>query len=146
MAEESIFPFLQPTAAAPAAELPVLRECAWDFVNDVPILRQGVPVVVERAEAVAVWAWNALHTERFLWPCFSPGYGSEIYTLIGQGYQPETKRAEVQRYIEECLLASPYITAVTGMTVAAVGDRLAVAFAIQTVYGEIKMEVETDAG
>lgn len=52
----------------------------------------------------------------------------------------------MQRYIEECLLASPYITAVTGMTVAAVGDRLAVAFAIQTVYGEIKMEVETDAG
>ena len=49
-------------------------------------------------------------------------------------------------YIEECLLASPYITAVTGMTVAAVGDRLAVAFAIQTVYGEIKMEVETDVG
>lgn len=39
MAEESIFPFLQPTAAAPAAELPVLRECAWDFVNDIPILR-----------------------------------------------------------------------------------------------------------
>ena len=51
MAEESIFPFLQPTAAAPAAELPVLRECAWDFAADKPILRQGVPVVVERAEA-----------------------------------------------------------------------------------------------
>ena len=61
MAEESIFPYLQPTAAAPAAGLPVLRECAWDFANDVPILRRGMPVVVERAEAVAVWAWNALH-------------------------------------------------------------------------------------
>lgn len=146
MAEESIFPYLQPTAAAPAAELPVLRECAWDFANDVPILRQGVPVVVERAEAVAVWAWNALHTERFLWPCFSANYGNETYMLIGQGYQAETKRAEVQRYIEECLLACPYITAVTGTTIAVVGDRLTVGFAIQSVYGEVKMEVETDAG
>ena len=146
MAEESIFPFLQPTAAAPAAELPVLRECAWDFAADKPILRQGVPVVVERAEAVAVWAWNALHTERFLWPCFSANYGNETYMLIGQGYQAETKRAEVQRYIEECLLASPYITAVTGTTITVVGDRLTVGFAIQSVYGEVKMEVETDAG
>ena len=110
------------------------------------ILRQGVPVVVERAEAVAVWAWNALHTERFLWPCFSANYGSEIYTLIGQGYQPETKRAEVQRYIEECLLACPYITAVTGMTVTGAGDRLTVSFTIRSIYGDLDMEVETDAG
>lgn len=146
MAEESIFPYLQPTAAAPAAELPVLRECAWDFAADKPILRQGVPVVAERAEAVAVWAWNALHTDRFLWPCFSANYGSEIYTLIGQSYQAETKRAEVQRYIEECLLACPYITAVTGTTITVVGDRLTVGFAIQSVYGEVNMEVETDVG
>lgn len=146
MAEESIFPYLQPTAAAPAAGLPVLRECAWDFANDVPILRRGMPVVVERAEAVAVWAWNALHTERFLWPCFFADYGSEIYTLIGQGYQPETKRAEVQRYIEECLLACPYITAVTGMTVTGAGDRLTVSFTIRSIYGDLDMEVETDAG
>ena len=146
MAEQDIFPFLQPTAATPAAELPVLRECAWDFTNDVPILRGGVPVIVERTDAVAVWAWNALHTERFRWPCFSADYGNETNVLIGQTYQAETKRAEVQRYIEECLLACPYISAVTGMTVAAEGDRLTVIFSIMSIYGEVKMEVEEDAG
>ena len=146
MAEQDIFPFLQPTAATPAPDLPVLRECAWDFVNDEPILRGGVPVIVERADAVAVWAWNALHTERFRWPCFSADYGNETGALIGRSYQAETKHAEVQRYIEECLLASPYISAVTGMMVTAKGDRLTVSFSIMSIYGEVRMEVEEDAG
>ena len=66
--------------------------------------------------------------------------------LIGQTYQAETKRAEVQRYIEECLLACPYISAVTGMTVAAEGDRLTVIFSIMSIYGEVRMEVEEDVG
>ena len=146
MAEQDIFPYLQPTAATPADALPVMRECAWDFVRDAPVLRGGVPVIVLREQAVAVWAWNALHTERFRWPCFSAGYGNEANALIGQSYQPETKRAEVQRYIEECLLACPYISAVTGMTVEAAGDRLTVSFSIISIYGEIKMEVEQDVG
>ncbi len=145
MAEQDIFPYLQPTASAPPAALPVMRECAWDFAADRPVLRGGAPVPVERAEAVAVWAWNALHTERFLWPCFSADYGNETYLLIGQSYQADTKRAEVQRYIEECLLACPYITAVTGVSVAIEGDKLTVGFLIQSVYGEIRMEVDADA-
>ncbi len=144
MAEQDIFPYLQPTAATQAPSLPVLRECAWDFASDTPVLQQGVPVAVERAEAVAVWAWNALHTDRFRWPCFSANYGNEAYLLIGQSYQAETKRAEVRRYIEECLLACPYITAVTGMTVDVVGERLTAGFVIQSVYGAVKMEVPLD--
>ncbi|WNX85795.1 DUF2634 domain-containing protein [Agathobaculum sp. NTUH-O15-33] len=146
MAEQNIFPYLQPTAATAAAELPVMREVAWDFDKDAPILRGGVPVMVEREQAVLVWAWNALHTERFRWACFSPAYGNETPALIGQTYQPETKRAEVQRYIEECLMACPYIKAVSGVTVETAGDMLLVTAGIVSVYGEIKMEVEQIVG
>ena len=82
---EQIFPFLDPQAiTAPVRTLPVAREVKWDFVRDRPIYRGGQPVFVERAEAVAVWAWNALHTERWRWPLFTGNYGSEIDSLIGQ--------------------------------------------------------------
>lgn len=146
MAEQDIFPYLQPTAATAAAELPVMREVAWDFEKDVPLLRGGVPVMVEREQAVRVWAWNALHTERFRWPCFSAAYGNETSTLIGQTYLPETKRAEVQRYIEECLMSNPYIKAVRNMEVTAQDDVLHVEFSASSVYGEVKMEVNEIAG
>ena len=146
MAEQDIFPYLQPTAATPAAALPILKEVAWDFANDVAVLRGGIPVVVEREQAVLVWAWHALHTERWRWPCFSGQYGNDPAVLIAQSYQAETKHAEVQRYVEECLLACPYITAVTGIEISAQEDQLLVNFIIQSIYGEIKMEVEQYVG
>ena len=132
---------MQPTAAAPAAGLPVLRECAWDFANDVPILRRGMPVVVERAEAVAVWAWNALHTERWRWPLFTGNYGSEIDSLIGQTWSEDYKRAEVRRYVTECLMASPYVKRLDNMTVDFYAGKLTVKFDLVSIYGMVQMEV-----
>lgn len=146
MADETIFPYLQPTAAGEAQTLPVLREVAWNFETDTPRLRGGVPQIVEREAAVLVWAWNALHTERFAWPSLAPTYGNETSALIGKTYQAETKRAEVQRYLQECLLASPYITAVQDVEIEAADDRLIISFSIISIYGKVRMEVLQDVG
>lgn len=44
----SIFPMIAPEASqgAQAQTLPLCREVAWDFERDVPVFRQGEPVVV----------------------------------------------------------------------------------------------------
>ena len=61
----SLFPFIQPEITIKVEPLPMAREIAWDFERDLPILKNGEPVFCEGAEAVAVWAWNALHTVRY---------------------------------------------------------------------------------
>ena len=139
---ENIFPFLDPQAASVSSELPVAREVKWDFDADRPVYRGGAPVYVERAEAVAVWAWNALHTDRWLWPIHTPNYGSEINSLIGQAWSEDYKRAEVRRYLQECLLVSPYIKRLDDMVITFDGSLLTASFRLVSIYGTVSMEVK----
>ena len=130
---ETIFPYLQPEAVAEADALPLLREIKWDFTADRPVFENGEPVWVEREAAVAVWAWNALYTERGTYEIYTPGYGSD--------WSEELKQAEARQYVTECLLASPYITAVNDLTASFAGGRLTASFAIDSIYGPVRMEV-----
>lgn len=124
-----------------ARELPLAREMAWDFQADRPVLRGGEPVMVTGAQAVRVWAWNALKTVRYRWEMFSFQYGCELARLIGQPFAADTKRAEAVRYIQEALLASPYVTRVDVSGLALEGSRLKADMAITTIYGEVLLDV-----
>ena len=139
----SIFPMIQPVAepAGGTQALPLCREVAWDFVNDIPVFRSGEPVIVTGREAVKVWAWKALHTVRYRHEIYSWDYGSEFEELVGQAYTPILKEAEAPRYLKEALLINPYITAVTNIAVSFSAGRLTVAGAIQTIYGEVEIYV-----
>lgn len=139
---EQIFPFLEPQAVpVVSSPLPVAREVKWDYDRDCPIYIGGQPVMVERAEAVAVWAWNALHTERWRWVLFTRDYGNEIDSLIGQTWSDDYKRAEVRRYITECLLVSPYIKRLEHMDISFHDGKLTAVFDLISIYGMVKMEV-----
>lgn len=137
----SIFPMIQPPedAVVAAQTLPLAQEAAWDFVNDRPIYRRGEPVIVTGKDAVKVWIWNAIHTERYRYEIYSWAYGSEFHSLVGQAYTEALKTAEAPRYLRECLLVNPYITAVNDITVEFAGDRLTVAGTVTTVYGEVSV-------
>lgn len=137
----SIFPMVSPPPVdqAAAAELPLARECAWNYQSNQPIYRRGEPVVVEGREAVKVWIWKALHTARFRYEIYSWAYGNEFEALMGQAYTPALKEAEAPRYLREALLINPYITAVTGITVDFSGSRLTVRGRAETIYGEVEI-------
>lgn len=129
-----------PETAGEAAALPLCREAAWDYRNNVPIWRRGEPVIVTGKEAVKVWIWKALHTPRFRYEIYTWAYGSEFESLIGQAYTPTLKEAEAPRYLRECLTINPYIKSVTNISVGFSGSRLAVAGQANTVYGEVKFD------
>lgn len=135
----SIFPMIQPAAdeSSQTQALPLAQEVAWDYENDVPIYRRGEPVTVTGKEAVKVWIWNAILTERYRYEIYSWAYGSEFHSLIGQAYTPNLKTAEAPRFLKECLLVNPYITAVNNITVEFAGSRLTVTGTAMTVYGEV---------
>lgn len=135
----SIFPMIQPpeNAAHEAQTLPLAREVAWDYANDRPVYRRGEPVIVTGKEAVKVWIWNAIHTERYRYEIYSWAYGSEFHNLVGQAYTPNLKTAEAPRYLRECLLINPYITAVNNIAVEFAGDRLTISGTASTIYGEV---------
>lgn len=135
----SIFPMIDPGAAEDngGQALPLCREVAWDFERDAPIFRGGEPVVVTEKEALKVWIWRALRTPRFKYEIYTWAYGSEFESLLGQAYSDTVKTAEAPRYLRECLLVNPYITAVKDISVAFTQARLTVRGTAATVYGEV---------
>ena len=141
--DNRIFPWLDPQAAEPnaAAALPVAREVKWDYEKDRPVMRGGEPVFVERAEAVAVWAWNALHTVRWMWELYTGLYGNEIGRLVGQPYTLQVKQAEIPRLLRECLMVSPYVRELRDIRSSFEGSRLTITFALVSIYGQSNLEV-----
>lgn len=135
----SIFPMisLEAAQAAQPQALPLCKEVAWDFERDVPIFRQGEPVVVSGKEALKVWIWRAIRTPRFRYEIYTWAYGSEFESLVGQAYSDAVKTAEAPRYLRECLLVNPYITAVKNITVSFESAKLTVAGTAVTIYGEV---------
>lgn len=132
----TIFPMIMDPVSSQNAELPMYYDVAWNFADDLPIFRDGSPVIVFGKEAVAAWAWNALHTARFRHEIFTWGYGSEIESLIGGQYTDAVKRSEVARYITECLTVSPYISGVQDIDVNFDGGALKITCTINTIYGD----------
>lgn len=136
-----LFPIMQPEMyETPLVEPPDI-ETAWDFENDVPIWKNGKPVIVEGLEAVRVWAWNALHTVRARWPIYTWDYGCDLERLIGQAYTEDIKKMEAVRYVQECLMIHPSIREVKDIVVEFDGEKLDISCTVVTKYGEMGMEV-----
>ena len=136
-----IFPAIQPISVSVETDLPLYQEIGWDFKNNVPIFKNGIPTMVTGQEAVKVWAYKALNTPRYAYEVYSWDYGNEMESLIGQAYTEDLKRSEIPRYVQECLLINPYITAVENIDMSLSGDKLSGSYEIRTIYGEETVNV-----
>ncbi len=137
----TLFPIIQPQVAEDGMELSIFKEAKWDFENNIPVYKNGSPVVVSGKEAVLVWAWKALHTPRFRHEIYTWDYGNEVDSLIGQPFSEELKQSEAARYVEECLLVCPYITSVSDTAISFSDGILNVNAKLNTVYGEVEVNV-----
>lgn len=137
----NLFPIIQPQTAEINTELPLYKEVKWDFEKNIPIFKNGSPVIVTGKEAVLVWAWKALHTPRFRHEIYTWDYGCEVESLIGQPFTEELKQSEAVRYVKECLMINPYITDVTNVSVSFADGKLSISCTIETIYGEVTIDV-----
>ena len=140
----TLFPLIEaPASNTPeqAGVLPLYREIAWDFETDRPRWRNGSPVWVTGAQAVATWVWNALHAVRGHLDLFTWAYGCELQELTGRPYTAQVKESEAARYVRECLEVNPYITDVRQISVDFSGATLSLSCAVNTIYGEVNVDV-----
>ena len=123
-------------------DLPLYKECKWDFENNKPIFKNGQPVIITGHKAVLTWAHHALLTVRGRWEIHTPNYGSDIETLIGSAWSSELVTAEAMQYIKECLLESPYITSVFCSDISFSESTLTIKCKIETIYSESEENYE----
>ena len=122
-------------------DLPVYKECDWDFIKDEAIFVDGSPKIVYKNEAIKVWIYKAIKTNRYQHEIYSWDYGCEIESLIGKGFEIGFIKSETQRYIEEALLINPYITKINKIDVEFSKDVLTAYVDLETVYGRLDMYV-----
>lgn len=141
--ENSFYPFidfLSETNIIPNNEpLPLYREIAWDFKEDMPIVENNEFKIVEMNEAISVWIYHAIKTSRYIYSIYSWDFGCEIDTLLGQNYTTSHIKTEVTRYITEALEINPYIISIEKIIVDFDGEILNVDVRVITVYEELEV-------
>ena len=140
----SIFPFINGDDGLLGTSnnnLPLYKECAWDFINDRAIFVDGSPKIVYGNEGIKVWIYKAIKTNRYEFEIYTWDYGSEIESLLGKGFQIGFIKSETKRYIEEALSVNPYITKINKIDVDFKADILTAYVDLETVYGRLNMYV-----
>lgn len=139
MSEE--FPFIS-AATETADDLPLFKEYAWDFETDkFRYDGNGNHILLTGNDALEVWIYKALKTERFSYLAYSWGYGIELKPFIGKVMGVKERYSELRRVIVECLMVNPYIKSIDSVTFAQDGPTVTCNITLTSIYGEVSLDV-----
>ena len=127
-------------------ELPLFKEIAIDFETGEPLIKENEFIILEGKEALKVWVWKTLKTDRNRYLIHSESYGNDLSDNIGQIYDKVVKDALMINEIKECLLVNPYITNVYNFSITTLeeGRHPVISFYVDTIYGVVESEVNTN--
>ena len=127
-------------------DLPLFKEISIDFNTGEPILKNKEFIILEGAEALKVWIWKTLKTERNKYLIYSDSYGNDLVENIGQIYDKITKDALMINEIKECLLVNPYIINAYNFSIETTekARHPIISFSVDTIYGTAESEVNTN--
>lgn len=92
--------------------------------------------IVEGIEAIRVWIWSCLHTQRFRYPIYSWSYGVDMEQYVGQALTDEYLETELESEIEDALKVNPYITEIEDYSFQRTGSKICITFSVRTTLGE----------
>ena len=98
--------------------------------------------MISGVEAVKQWLKIALAIDRYRFTQYSWENGAELSSLIGKGYDKDYIDSEAERMIREVASLNEDITNVTDFNIDFTGDKLTIAFKVETIYGEEEMVVD----
>lgn len=117
-----------------AAVLQIPKEYGMNFQTG-----QLTGKIVEGLEAIKVWVWNCLHTERYRHAIYSWQYGTEYEQYIGHTVTDEYLQNDCQTETEEALMVNPYISGIDDFEAVLDGDHLSISFTLETTLGNTEV-------
>ncbi|WP_196606491.1 DUF2634 domain-containing protein [Pectinatus frisingensis] len=137
-------PFVSGTSNSIASiinnNLPIYTEYAWDFANDRFIYNMGQHKIVTENEALKVWIYKTLKTERWHYLAYDNAYGIELEKFIGTHTNNSDSAGEIEQYIKEALLINPYIKSIDKIQAGVNDDKLSYAIYLTTIYGTLNVK------
>ena len=112
------------------------KEYEFDFNTNTLIGK-----LLEGKAALKMWIYKALLTKRYIYPIYSWDYGQDLDELIGQGYDVDYIKSEVERRIQDCLMVNKRITRCHSFDINLINDTLHISFTADTTFGEVTINV-----
>ena len=131
----SLFPFVR-NGIGEAQHITTYKEYEFDFNNNTLTGK-----LLEVKEALKMWIYKALLTPRYTHPIYSWDYGQNLDELIGQGYEVDYIKSEVERKVTECLMINERITRCHNFKINFINDTLHITFTAKTTFGEVIINV-----
>lgn len=103
---------------------------------------QDILVEIDGVEALKQSIQRILQTERYSNSIYDHAYGVELEELIGE--EMGFARIDVERRIKEALMEDDRIRDVTDFETEVVASTLHVTFTVDSIFGEIKQEVQLE--
>lgn len=100
--------------------------------------------IVEGIDAIQVWIWSCLHTQRFRYPIYSWNYGADLEQYIGKALTDEYLETELESEIEDALKVNSYITGIENYSFERASSKVHITFSVRTTLGD-NIEEEYDA-
>lgn len=120
-----------------AGDLPMLQEWAYDFENNELLTDEnGLPYLVSGNEALKIWLFWAVITERYRWRANSRDYGTEIGRMIGINASQAIKSSELERTIREAIEICQYVKSIDSIDLTLEDGVVVVDIVVKSVYQE----------
>ncbi len=97
--------------------------------------------ILEGKAALKMWIYKELLTKRYIHPIYTWDYGQDLDEIIGQGYEVDYIKSEVERKVTECLMINPKITRCHNFEINLINDTLHITFTADTTFGEVTINV-----
>ena len=135
------FPFIdiEPESQQTESALENFREFEWDYKTNQYVITNGQINIVEGKEALKIWIYKCIMTQRGRFFAYSWDFGTDLETLINSGLNREIIKSETKRLIREALLINEYIIDCYNFSIDFKGDTMYVEFTVDTVYGDIEI-------
>ena len=96
--------------------------------------------IVEGLEAIKVWIWLCMHTERFRHAIYSADYGTSLEQYIGHMLSEEYINTDCESEISDALLINEYIESIEDFEAVRNSDSLNISFRVMTKFGSIEVD------
>lgn len=113
----------------------VPREYGIDFTTG-----QLTGKIVEGIEAIKVWIWLCMHTERFRHAIYSSDYGTALDQYFGHVLSDEYINTDCESEISDALLMNEYIESIEDFEVIRNSDTLNIKFRVVTKFGSLEVD------
>lgn len=124
------------------SDLPLFCEYAWNFNDDCFIYDgDGNHILLTGNDALKIWIYKALKTERYMWLAYSWRFGIELYTFMAKNMGVKERQSEFKRMITECLMVNPYIKSIDSINLIRNnrGEQVNVEITLTTIYGTMTL-------